>query len=141
MRTLKMNLILSSGSDFLQVFQHLFSPNKLLYMCTGTRDVTISEYIISSFTVKHKSNRRIKSIKIELTENDCREFDLSYIRTTYWSRLNIDENLKSKLHGCMANEETKSTSELQSSTSSSSLNSAAVVNILGNIKNDETLNI
>jgi len=131
-------LINSSQLDILEECKLLLSPKNLSYCCSGSRDKNISVYIISFFTVSHKTSKRIKSKVVELTEDDCRKYDLGFIRTNFWSRLKIDEKVQSKLSEYMI-QNIESNSDLVSNTSSTSHNATIGANILVTIQNDQTM--
>ena len=75
---------------------------------------------------------------VELTEDDCRKYDLGFIRTNFWSRLKIDEKVQSKLSEYMI-QNIESNSDLVSNTSSTSHNATIGANILVTIQNDQTM--
>ena len=133
-------MINSSQLDILEECKLLLSPKNLSYCCSGSRDKNISVYIISFFTVSHKTSKRIKSKVVELTEDDCRKYDLGFIRTNFWSRLKIDEKVQSKLSEYMI-QNIESNSDLVSNTSSISHNASIGANILVTIQNDQTMKI
>lgn len=131
-------MIDSSKLDILKECELLLSPTNLSYYCSGSKDQNISSYIISTFTVRHKTNYRLKSKVVELTEDKCRQYDLSFIRTNYWSRLKIDMNVQSKIPECMI-QNIESNSDLASCTSSTSINASIGANILASFRNEQTM--